>query len=152
MMKVKHGKTNFKALESFLKVVEENDGYAKFTAKGYMDLVIEKTWLTDEDGNPIYSICHYGEMNGDAMRDPEMEICVDWKEGTILPLSYRNDYMGFTMEYFEYRNGKPCGYYHPRWLHDGDNFLWTWGKNLKDQGFNPDHHKQMKSEIVDWEI
>ena len=140
-MKVKHGTTNFKALAPFLKVVNENDGYAKFFAKGYMDLTIEKTWETDENGNPVYSICHYGELNGDLMRDPEMTFSVDWENKTILPLSFRNDYMGFSIYYFEYRNGKPTGYVRTSWLHDGDNFLWTWGKNLADQRFTPENHR-----------
>jgi len=150
-MKVKHGTTNFKALEPFLKVVEENDGYAKFTAEGYMDLVIEKTWETDHDGNPIYSICHYGVLNGDLMRDPEMTFSVDWNAKTVLPLSFMNDYMGFRMEYFVYANGKVKGY-RPRWLHDGDDFLWMWGKNLKEQGFNPATYEAMSFEVYEWNI
>ena len=150
-MKVKHGTTNFKALESFLKVVEQNDGYAKFTAEGYMDLTIEKTWETDHEGNPVYSICHYGELNGDLMRDPEMTFSVNWEEKSILPLSYRNDYMGFNIEYFVYRNGKLAGY-RPQWLHDGDSFLWTWGKNLKDQGFTPKRYQATAFEEAEWNI
>ena len=150
-MKVKHGKTNFKALEAFLKAVEKNDGYAKFFANGYMPLTIEKTWETDHDGNPVYSICHYGEMNGDLMRDPEMTFSVNWEEKSILPLSYRNDYMGFNIEYFVYRNGKLDGY-RPRWLHDGDNFLWTWGQNLKDQGFTPAQNEAMSFDVTEWNI
>ena len=150
-MKVKHGSTNFKALAPFLKVVDDNDGYAKFTAPGYMDLTIENIWDTDHEGNPVYSICHYGELNGDLMRDPEMTFSVNWKEGTILPLSYRNDYMGFELEYFVYSNGKVKGY-RPHWLHDGDNFLWTWGKNIIDQGFKPENRKELISTFTEWDI
>ena len=150
-MKVKHSTTNYKALEAFLKVVEENDGYAKFIAEGYMDLTIEKTWRVDHEGNPVYSICHYDKMNGDLMRDPEMTFSVDWENKTVLPLSYRNDYMGFSIDYFVYRNGKLVGY-HPQWLHDGDNFLWTWCKNIAEQGFNPENRKELCSQVVEWNI
>ena len=150
-MKVKHGTTNFKALEPFLKVVDGNDGYAKFTAAGYMDLTIENTWAFDHEGNPVYSICHYGEMNGDLMRDPEMTFSVNWTEKTILPLSYRQDYLGFNIEYFVYQNGKVAGY-HPHWLHDGDRFLRTWVQNLADQGFTPENRKVMSNDIIEWDI
>ncbi len=150
-MKVKHSTTNFKALEPFLKVVEENEGYAKFVSEGYMDLSMEKLWYSDHEGNPVYSICHYGEMNGDLMRDPEMTFSVNWDEKTILPLSFQNDYMGFYIEYFVYRNGKLAGY-RPRWLHDGDDFLWTWGKNLAEQGFTPENRKEQNYTVTEWNI
>ena len=150
-MKVKHSKTNFKALEPFLKVVEENEGYGKFFAEGYMDLTIEKTWETDFEGNSVYSICHYGEMNGDLMRDPEMTFSVNWNEGRILPLSFRNDYVGFNIEYFVYRNRKVIGY-RSHWLHDGDNFLWGWVMSLADQGFTPENHKGASYTVLEWNI
>lgn len=150
-MKVKHGTTNYKALAPFLAVVDANDGYGKFVSEGYMDLVIENIWETDHEGNPVYSICHYGELNGDAMRDPEMTFSVNLSEKTVLPLSYRNDYMGCLIEYFVYRNGKVTGY-RPRWLHDGDDFLWMWAKNLKEQGFTPENHKELTFEVTEWNI
>lgn len=141
-MKVKHGTTTYKSLIPFIDTVDANDGYAKFTAEGYMDLTMEAIGYNDFEGNPVYSICHYGEMNGDLMRDPEMTFSVDRENKRILPLSYRNDYMGFFIEYFVYANGKVKGY-RPRWLHDGDDFLWTWGKNIEEQGFKADTFKKL---------
>ena len=38
----------------------------------YMALVIEATDESGPCGLPALSVCHYGEQNGDAMRDPEM--------------------------------------------------------------------------------
>ena len=38
----------------------------------YMPLVIEATDESGPCGLPALSVCHYGEQNGDAMRDPEM--------------------------------------------------------------------------------
>jgi hypothetical protein len=38
----------------------------------YMALVIEATDESGPCGLPAISVCHYGEQNGDAMRDPEM--------------------------------------------------------------------------------
>lgn len=46
---------------------------------------------------PALSICHYGEQNGDAMRDPEMCFEMEIEDGevkAIHPYSYRNDYAG----------------------------------------------------------
>lgn len=145
-MKLRHGKTNFQKLESFLKTVEDNNGYAKFNAEGFMDLTIEKTWEQDHEGNPVYSICHYGEQNGDLMRDPEMTVGVNWNEGTILPLTFRNDYMGMLLENFVYRHGELYGY-RKHWLHDSDNFLSTWLDNIKEQGFTANNFKTLSYEV-----
>ncbi len=46
---------------------------------------------------PALSICHYGEQNGDAMRDPEMCFEMEIEDGKVKefhPYYYRNDYMG----------------------------------------------------------
>jgi hypothetical protein len=37
-----------------------------------MALVIEATDESGPCGLPAISVCHYGEQNGDLMRDPEM--------------------------------------------------------------------------------
>ena len=64
----------------------------KYTATGLMPLNIE-TWRED-DGYLTVSICHYGEQNGDLMRDPEVVFKVQGHE--VLPLSFRNDYAGVS--------------------------------------------------------
>lgn len=142
-MKIKSGKTNYKRLIPFIEKVNENGGYAKFTANGYMDLVIENIGYNDFEGNPVYSIAHYGEMNGDAMRDPEITFSVNEAEKSILPLSFRNDYMGMNVEYFRNQNGRIS--YLSTWLHDGDQFLQTWTQNIIDQGFTPE-----RSLVLNW--
>jgi len=45
------------------------------------------------DDNQI-SLCHYGELNGDLMRDPEMIFFRDSK-CDYYPFYYRNDYVIF---------------------------------------------------------
>lgn len=40
------------------------------------------------------SLAHYGEQNGDAMRDPEMIIALHKESQQFIPYYYRNDYMG----------------------------------------------------------
>ena len=75
---------------------------------GYMPLVIENLEYTDADGNPVYSMTHYGELNGDAMADPDMTFAVDFKNGTVIPRTFQNDYMGgpFVSHSFYSKDGK----------------------------------------------
>jgi hypothetical protein len=46
--------------------------YLKIDNAPYMELVIEAMDESGPCGLPAISVCHYGEQNGDAMRDPEM--------------------------------------------------------------------------------
>ncbi len=46
--------------------------YLKIENAPYMALVIEATDESGPCGLPAISVCHYGEQNGDLMRDPEM--------------------------------------------------------------------------------
>jgi hypothetical protein len=46
--------------------------YVKIDNPPYMELVIEAMDESGPLGLPALSVCHYGEQNGDAMRDPEM--------------------------------------------------------------------------------
>ena len=60
-----------------------------------MELVIEATWTSPArwDCLPL-SVCHYGEQNGDAMRDPEMCFELGFAGGAHLdPYLWRNDYV-----------------------------------------------------------
>ena len=62
---------------------------------------------TDEAYMPVYieiidrsetykhiSLAHYGEQNGDMMRDPEMLFALHKETRQFIPYYYRNDYMG----------------------------------------------------------
>ena len=133
MIKTKHSTTNYRAVMPFLLVVDQNEGHKHFKSSGYMDLVIENLEYTDEDGNPIYSISHYGEQNGDLMADPDMEIAVNHREGRIIPRTFRNDYMGMYQVVFGTQDGRRV--YKPALLRDLDQFLWQWLKNIDAQGF-----------------
>ena len=46
--------------------------YLKIENQPYMSLVIEAMDESGPCGLPAISVCHYGEQNGDPMRDPEM--------------------------------------------------------------------------------
>lgn len=74
----------------------------------YMRFVIER------HGNMV-SLTHYGEQNGDAMRDPEMCFALpEWR-----PTMFQNDYAGYYSED----------------IPENDSFPATWAENLLQQGF-----------------
>ena len=69
--------------------------YLKIENAPYMALVIEATDESGPSGFPAISVAHYGEQNGDLMRDPEMSFELGLVEGAHLdPFYFRNDYIG----------------------------------------------------------
>ena len=44
------------------------------------------------------SLAHYGEQNGDMMRDPEMLFALHKETQQFIPYYYRNDYMGMEQD------------------------------------------------------
>lgn len=80
-----------------------SDTAVRLTVNGYMPLSVEDIG-TSAAGNRLVSGCHYGEENGDLMRDPELvfEISASPIPSTAEPLSFRNDYMGVLQEVYRY--------------------------------------------------
>jgi hypothetical protein len=79
-----------------------------------------------------YSVAHYGEQNGDLMRDPEM--CF-WRgpDGRFYPTYFRNDYVGRERESVIFNAaGAPARVY-PRWQADQACFAATWFRNIAHQ-------------------
>lgn len=79
------------------------------------------------------SFCHYGEQNGDLMRDPEMNFLRI--NGEYYPSYFRNDYLGveeFSLTYDD--NGKPEGV-KPKMQRNQAIFTGQWALNLREQGF-----------------
>lgn len=123
---------------AFRKLVE-GVAYRKITSPGYMDLTIE---LVGKQKFGIlealdYSLCHYGEVNGDLMRDPEMCFYVfplandEWY---VYPHYYRNDYaMGYESESIIFQEGKIL-VDRARQADQAD-FARLWMNNLREQGF-----------------
>jgi hypothetical protein len=100
----------------------------------YMALVIEGLDESGPMGLPAISVCHYGELNGDAMRDPEMCFELGFADGPHLnAFYYRNDYVG--VEQWS-RNIVRDHYVHLLELHkQHERFAKTWDNNLRLQGF-----------------
>ena len=71
-------------------------GNYKLKSGGFMDLTVE-IWHADNGKTTVVSMCHYGEQNGDLMKDPDILFQVA-KDGVIKYLEYQNDYAGYYSE------------------------------------------------------
>ncbi|MFN2977627.1 DUF6908 domain-containing protein [Terriglobus aquaticus] len=105
----------------------------KIVNEPYMALTVENIGLGPR-GLPALSICHYGEQNGDLMRDPEM--CFELEiEGDRLkeahPYYFRNDYAGFEQNAIDEDTKIICA----RMIREQRAFSETWSRNLIEQGF-----------------
>lgn len=78
-------------------VIDNTDG-------AYMPVHVE---LIDKTENyHHFSLAHYGQQNGDAMRDPEMLFALHKESQQFIPYYYRNDYCGIEQ-------------YSVRWTNEG---------------------------------
>ena len=77
----------FKKLEKLLDElrVDNSDGT-------YMPVYLELIGRIDNYN--FFSLAHYGQQNGDAMRDPEMLFALHKETQQFIPYYYRNDYCG----------------------------------------------------------
>jgi hypothetical protein len=105
----------------------------------YMRLVIEGIGRSP-DGRKLVSVAHYGEQNGDLMRDPDVVFLVDerlkgspgYTDGWF-PVSIRNDYLGSYREAIIWRDGQMLS--NRREMRDIKSFSRSWNRNLRLQGF-----------------
>lgn len=113
-----------------------SDTAIRLTVNGYMPLSVEDIGKSAE-GNRLVSICHYGEQNGDLMRDPDMVFEFhQWPEFVAAePISCRNDYMGIMQEVYRYDDDGKKTHVNAKLKADLKSFGRTWFTNLKDQGF-----------------
>ena len=128
-------------MKTLLSILERGGGwrpslYLKIDNPPFMELVIEAMDESGPLGLPSISVCHYGEQNGDAMRDPEMCFEVERAEDGTLSLNpwyFRNDYLGVEVNSREFYNGT---YYELLDLHtEQKDFARMWDRNLTAQGF-----------------
>ena len=109
-----------------------------------MALVIEATDESGPMGLPAISVCHYGEQNGDLMRDQEMCFELGFTDGPHLdPFYYRNDYM--DVEQWS-RNIVHDNYVQLVELHkQHERFARVWDNNLRLQGFAEAFERQQQT-------
>ena len=128
----KAAKAIFDALTSDLVKVGD---HKKIENGAFMPLSIE---VIDKQGpNSVrISFCHYGEQNGDLMRDPEIcFIRILGEHGGYYPYYFRNDYLGVEQFPVEFNaNGAMLGY-NEKQQRDIAVFAGQWASNLKEQGF-----------------
>jgi hypothetical protein len=101
-----------------------------------MALVIEATPEPGPLNLPSISIVHYGEQNGDLMRDPEM--CFELSKPPLCGLGlssfyFRNDYLGVE-QYSRYRDGENYVFL-PGLYEQHEAFARQWDSNIRAQGF-----------------
>ena len=76
----------------------------KLASTGFMDLTVE-TW--QEGKNTMVSMCHYGEQNGELMKDPDVLFKVEritdqsWTQTNREQITYREIQMAYTAYYSE---------------------------------------------------
>jgi hypothetical protein len=126
-------------MQTILAILKQAGGwhhglYLKIENPPYMELVIEAMDESGPMGLPALSVCHYGEQNGDLMRDPEMCFELGLAGGPHLSaFYYRSDYLG--IEQWS-RDVVDDNYVHRSGLHrQHESFAETWDNNLRLQGF-----------------
>ena len=98
----------------------------KLASTGFMDLTVE---IWQEGKNTVVSMCHYGEQNGDLMKDPDVLFKVE--QEIITYREMQNDYVAmYSEDHAEIK----------------DFVENTWVSNLMMQG-----HKVIKKEVNDIE-
>ena len=98
-------------MKTILEILKKAGGwhhglYLKIENPPFMALVIEATDESGPCGLPAISVAHYGEQNGDLMRDPEMCFELGFAVGAHLtPFYFRNDYLGIE-QFSRYDRGR----------------------------------------------
>ena len=106
-----------------------------------MALVIEATDESGPCGLPCISVAHYGEQNGDLMRDPEM--CFELGRAYLDPFYFRNDYLG--VEQWSRLIDGTNYVIHSELHRQHDQFAKQWDNNLRLQGFAQAFERQQQS-------
>jgi hypothetical protein len=113
-----------------------NDTAVRVTVSGFMPLSVEDIGTSGER-NRLVSLCHYGEQNGDLMRDPDIVFMFHaLPDGlTAEPVSYRNDYLGVCQDVYRYDEAGTRIQVIPRLKMELKHFSLQWFQNLREQGF-----------------
>jgi hypothetical protein len=111
-------------LNKLWELAEESGCHKLDNDPTYMPLAIEII------GKNRLSICHYGELNGDLMRDPEMVFYK--KNNDWFPIYFRNDWLG--IEEFSCSEKQGCLVANnEKQQQDQAEFANTWLLNIEDQ-------------------
>ena len=113
------------------------DGHSavRITVSGFMPLSVDEIGI-DGEGHRLLSLCHYGEQNGDLMRDPDLVFMFqDAPYGFIAePVSFRNDYVGLEQEVYRYDETGTRAHLDTKPNVQLREFAQIWFPNLNEQG------------------
>lgn len=128
-------------MQTILRIVERAGGYRptlylKIENPPYMALLIEAMPEPGPLGLPALSVAHYGEQNGDLMRDPEM--CFELSKRVANKLSldpyyWRNDCVAVEQWSRNVVRGQYVALLRLYGQHE--RFAAEWDRNLALQGF-----------------
>lgn len=121
----------YKKLESFFGSIDQliNIDYQRYQAKGYMDLVVEKT---NNSTTPEFSFAHYYVQNGDLCCDPEMTLRIDKHNKTAESLTFQ---MSIPPIYTEVHSAN--GSVNLKTQKMQNEFLLTWLDNIIASNYRP---------------
>ena len=111
--------------------------YLRLENPPLMRLVIEVIGGPYPNGAYEVSVAHYGEQNGDAMRDPEITfLVVPSEHGTTWsPLTFENSYLGCYQVVGEVNREGLMKVRNARLMQDLRKFANQWDTNIKEHGF-----------------
>lgn len=80
----------------------------------------------------LFSVAHYGEQNGDLMRDPDVEFLKSKTDGKFFPLTCRSDYTGTFHQAVIWEKGR-AEKFHRGLQREITNFCNGWLPTIKKQ-------------------
>lgn len=104
--------------------------YAKINNSNYSPVSVEKL-MDIPTFDTHFVISHTTVLNGDLMRDPEMEFVT--RNGKYYPITYRQDYLGIMQEALIYTNDRTPIKYRPDLMRDLAEFANEWMLNIEQQ-------------------
>jgi hypothetical protein len=118
-----------------------HDLYLRIENPPYRALVVEASKAFGPCGLPAISVCHYGEQNGELMRDPEMCFELGFAAGAHLePFYWRNDYIGVKQWSRFIRDDNYVFY--TELFNQQEEFAKQWDNTLRLQGYVKSFERQ----------
>ena len=128
MKNTRHGTTNYRRLMQFIgDMAPHANGrrdHKRYQDGMHLPLAFEYLHYKDYKGRPVFSMTHWGELNGDAMRDPDITFSVDYEAKTVEPMTFQNDYLGIYQEVY-IKKGETW-LYSQRLRSDLDQHIYEW--------------------------
>lgn len=118
-----------KVMDKLTEGLDSEDSHRRIdNDPSFMAVVVE--WVGSVALGPLFSIAHYGEQNGDLMRDPDV-VFVKGPDGLYYPVSYRNDYLGLDQTAIEFDDQTTVEGYRPKLQASIARFVGDWMRNIK---------------------